>query len=100
MAGHVIRFIEDEALSGGAAIAFYTVTSLAPVLLIVVAIAGLVFGLEAAQDAILNQLTALMGKEAVRQPRTSRPSRPSQYRAVCVGRLMPPRRNRCVLDEW
>ena len=48
-------FIEDEALSRGAAIAFYTVTSLAPVLLIVVAIAGLVFGQEAAQGAILNQ---------------------------------------------
>lgn len=57
-------FIEDEALSRGAAIAFYTVTSLAPVLLIVVAIAGLVFGQEAAQGAILNQLSSLMGKQA------------------------------------
>src|ERR1043165_7133410 len=57
-------FIEDEALSRGAAIAFYTVTSLAPVLLIVIAIAGLVFGQEAAQGAILNQLSGLMGKQA------------------------------------
>ena len=39
----MLSFIEDEALSRGAAIAFYTVTSIAPVLLIVVAIAGLVF---------------------------------------------------------
>jgi membrane protein len=45
----VASFFEDEALSRGAAIAFYTVTSLAPVLLIVIAIAGLVFGQEAAQ---------------------------------------------------
>ena len=36
----VESFIEDEALTRGAAIAFYTVTSIAPVLLIVVAIAG------------------------------------------------------------
>jgi len=45
----VLCFIEDEALSRGAAISFYTATSIAPILLIVVAIAGLVFGREAAQ---------------------------------------------------
>lgn len=43
-----LAFVEDEALGRGAAIAFYTVTSIAPLLLIVVAIAGLVFGQEAA----------------------------------------------------
>jgi membrane protein len=59
----VLAFFEDEALSRGAAIAFYTVTSLAPVLLIVIAIAGLVFGKDAAQGAILAQLTTLMGKQ-------------------------------------
>jgi membrane protein len=59
----VLSFIEDEALSRGAAIAFYTVTSLAPILLIVIAIAGLAFGQEAAQDAITAQLTSLMGEQ-------------------------------------
>jgi membrane protein len=48
----MVSFINDEALSRGAAIAFYTVTSIAPVLLIVVAIAGLAFGHEAAQNSI------------------------------------------------
>ena len=48
----ILAFIEDEALSRGAAIAFYTVTSIAPVLLIVIAIAGLAFGQDAAQNAI------------------------------------------------
>src|SRR4051794_32689637 len=61
--GTVTSFFEDEALSRGAAIAFYTVTSLAPVLLIVIAIAGLAFGHEAAQNAITGQLTSLMGKQ-------------------------------------
>jgi membrane protein len=56
-------FIADEALSRGAAIAFYTATSLAPVLLIVVAIAGLVFGHDAAQNAITGQLSELMGDQ-------------------------------------
>ena len=48
----MLSFINDEALSRGAAIAFYTVTSIAPVLLIVVAIAGLAFGHEAAQNSV------------------------------------------------
>ena len=60
----VLGFLDDEALSRGAAIAFYTVTSLAPVLLLVIAIAGLAFGQEAAQGAVMNQLTGLMGAQA------------------------------------
>ena len=57
-------FIDDEALSRGGAIAFYAITSLAPVLLIVIAIAGMVFGRDAAQDAISGQFSTLMGKQA------------------------------------
>jgi hypothetical protein len=59
--GAVNGFVEDEALTRGAAIAFYTATSFAPVLLIVIAIAGLVYGREAAQGAIATQLGDLMG---------------------------------------
>ena len=59
-----LSFIDDEALSRGAAIAFYAITSLAPVMLIVIAVAGLVFGQEAAQNAISGQFSALMGKQA------------------------------------
>jgi membrane protein len=58
----VLSFIDDDALSKGAAIAFYTATSIAPILLIVVAIAGLAFGQEAAQNGIVGQLSGLMGK--------------------------------------
>src|SRR4249919_4223819 len=59
----VLAFISDEALSRGAAIAFYTVISIAPVLLIVIAIAGLAFGRDAAQNAIITQLGGLMGQQ-------------------------------------
>jgi membrane protein len=59
----VQSFINDDALSRGAAIAFYTVTSIAPVLLIVIAIAGLAFGRDAAQNAITAQLSSLMGQQ-------------------------------------
>jgi len=59
----VLSFLKNEALSRGAAIAFYSATSIAPVLLIVIAIAGLVFGRDAAQSAITGQLTSLMGQQ-------------------------------------
>jgi membrane protein len=64
-------FIADEALSRGAAIAFYTATSLAPVLLIVIAIAGLVFGHDAAQNAITGQLSGLMGDQTAQLLQTA-----------------------------
>jgi hypothetical protein len=59
----VLSFIVDEALGRGAAISFYTVTSIAPVLLIVIAIAGLAFGRDAAQNALTAQLGGLMGQQ-------------------------------------
>ncbi len=54
-------WIDDRAMSRGAAIAYYTVFSLAPLLLLVIAIAGLVWGEEAARGAILGQLSGLTG---------------------------------------
>jgi len=59
----VTSFIDDNALSRGASMTFYAVTSLAPILLIVVAIAGLVFGEDAARNALAGQFEALIGKE-------------------------------------
>jgi membrane protein len=54
---------DDYAPSMGAAIAYYTVFSLAPLLLLVIAVAGLIFGRDAVQGEIVNQVTGLMGKE-------------------------------------
>src|ERR1700760_2272777 len=60
----IYGFIEDEALTRGAAIAFYKATSIAPVLLIAIAIAGVAFGQDAAENAITAQLSGLMGDQA------------------------------------
>jgi membrane protein len=60
----VMAFVDDGALSRGASIAFYTVTSIAPVLVIVVAIAGLAFGEDAARGAIVSELSGLMGHQS------------------------------------
>ena len=60
----VSAFIADGALSHGAAIAYYTIFALAPVLLIAIAIAGLAFGHDAAQGAIVEQLSGLLGPQS------------------------------------
>lgn len=60
----VEAFIEDDALSRGASISFYTVTSLGPVLFIVVGVGGLAFGAEAARGALTRELGGLMGRES------------------------------------
>lgn len=57
-------YIEDNALSRGAAIAYYTIFSIAPVLVICIAIAGLAFGQVAAQGAMVGQLRGIMGDQA------------------------------------
>ncbi|HEX3942495.1 MAG TPA: YihY/virulence factor BrkB family protein [Rhizomicrobium sp.] len=57
-------FIDDEAFTRGAAIAFYAVTALAPILFITVAISGLVFGDAAARGAVAWQLHRLMSKQS------------------------------------
>jgi len=56
-------YIAHGALSRGAAIAFYVVTSLAPVLLIVVAVAGIVFGPDAVRGSLVQQLGSLFGEQ-------------------------------------
>lgn len=55
---------EDYAPSMGAAISYYTVFSLAPLLVIVIAVAGAVFGREAVQGQVEAQLAGLVGAQA------------------------------------
>jgi membrane protein len=50
----------------GAALSYYTVFSLAPLLVIVVSLAGLVFGTEAVRGEVFGQIAGLMGAEAAK----------------------------------
>jgi membrane protein len=56
-------WIDDYAPSMGAALAYYTVFSLAPLLLIVIAVAGAVFGQDAVRGEIFAQLSGQLGPE-------------------------------------
>jgi len=58
-------FIEDQALTRGAAIAFYIVTAIAPTLYIALMIASLGFGQDAAMHAIHYQLRRFMSHDSV-----------------------------------
>src|ERR1044072_7703845 len=59
-------FNEDYAPSMGAALAYYTTFSLAPVLIVAIAVAGLVFGQEAGRGQIVGQLGTLLGPESAK----------------------------------
>ncbi len=58
------EWLEDNAPRIGAALAFYTTFAIAPLLLICMAAAGMIFGEEAARGGLLRQLTELVGEEA------------------------------------
>ena len=53
----------DYAPSMGAALSYYTLFSITPLLIIVIALAGLVFGADAVRTVVFDQLHALMGEE-------------------------------------
>src|SRR4051794_30768911 len=58
-----LEWWNDRAPRLGAALAFYTVLSLSPLLLIIIAVSGMVFGEEAARGQIVHQLRDLVGTE-------------------------------------
>jgi membrane protein len=62
----VRAWFRDRAPSMGAAIAYYTIFSLAPMLWLITAIVGLAFGESAARSAIEHQLQYAIGEDAAR----------------------------------
>ena len=59
-------YIEDDGFTKGAALAYYTTFSLAPIIIIVIAVAGWVFGEEAVRGEVYNQLDGLLGADAAK----------------------------------
>ena len=62
----VVAWSEDFAPSMGAAISYYTIFSLAPLLVLVIAVAGLAYGAEAVQGQIASQLSGMVGEESAK----------------------------------
>ncbi|MDM0071732.1 YihY/virulence factor BrkB family protein [Variovorax sp. J31P207] len=59
-----VAWSDDFAPSMGAAISYYTMFSLAPLLVLVIAVAGLAFGAEAVQAQIATQLSGMVGEKS------------------------------------
>jgi len=58
------KWLEDDPFQSAAALSYYTLFSLAPLLIISIAVAGFVFGREAAQNQIVSTLQELIGQES------------------------------------
>ncbi len=59
----LVAWVDDYAPSMGAALAYYTLFSIAPLLMIAIAVAGLAFGQEAARGEIVTQIQGVIGRE-------------------------------------
>ncbi|MBU1011848.1 MAG: YihY/virulence factor BrkB family protein [Bacteroidetes bacterium] len=60
-------FIADDAIKLSAALSFYTIFSLPPLLIIIISLAGSFFGTEAVQGEIFGQINGLIGNDAALQ---------------------------------
>lgn len=86
-------WVNDSAPSKGAALSYYTVFSIAPMLFIAISVAGLIFGSDAVQGAVLAQLSDLMGEGAAQAIKEmlanlERPQRGLFGAAVSIGLLL------------
>jgi len=59
-----IKWLDDEPFQSAAALSYYTLFSLAPLFVISIAVAGFVFGREAAQNQIVSTIQGLIGQES------------------------------------
>ncbi len=60
-------FLDDNALKMSASLAYYTTFAIAPLLLIIVSLAGIIYGQEAAQGKIFAELNKFVGADAANQ---------------------------------
>lgn len=60
----VVQWTEDQPFQLAAALSYYTLFSLAPLLIVVIAVAGLAFGHDAAQERIAETMQGLVGPES------------------------------------
>jgi len=87
------QWSEHRLLAQGAALAYYATFSMAPLLVLVIAVAGLVFGRAAVQGEIVGQIQGLVGPDAARMiegmiQRVSTPAGSLVATAVSLGTML------------
>jgi membrane protein len=86
-----VAWHDDDCSSMGAALAFYTLFSIAPLLLIVIGVGSLILGRTAAREQILGQVGTLMGEagqQAVAHLLTSANSATTSLFAAIAGTIL------------
>ena len=59
----IYEFADDKAVKMSAALSFYMIFSLSPLLIIVIAVVGFIFGEDAARGELVQQIGGLFGRE-------------------------------------
>ncbi len=67
LSGAFNGFLDDKGLKLGASLAYYTVFSLAPLLLLLISIAGAIYGKDAINNKIFGEINGLVGNDAAKQ---------------------------------
>ena len=62
-----ISFSDHNSLKFSASLSYYTIFSLAPTLIVIIAVTGIFYGEEAIQGKLYSQIDGLVGKEAAKQ---------------------------------
>jgi membrane protein len=65
--GAATGFGDDRAMKFSASLAYYTIFSLAPLLMLLISLAGLFLGKEAIQGQVFHEINGLIGNEAAKQ---------------------------------
>ncbi len=65
------KWVDDKAAKLGAAVSFYTIFSLAPLLIIAISVAGVIFGEDAARGRIVTEIHGLIGREGAEVVQTA-----------------------------
>ncbi len=60
-------FMEDKALKMSASLAYYTIFSMAPLLMIIISLTSIFYGREAIQNRVFNEINGFVGNEAALQ---------------------------------
>jgi membrane protein len=63
----VLEFMDDNVMKYGASLSYYTVFSLAPMLIIIISICGRLFGRDAVQGQVYGEIKDMVGSEAALQ---------------------------------
>ena len=63
----VLEFFDDNVMKYGASLSYYTVFSLAPMLIIIISICGMIFGRDAVQGQVYSEIKDMVGSQAAIQ---------------------------------